>query len=60
MSYVNNMSIFVNRLKCLFFSPKNLKLFFGNIYKGGKPNYKNESIKRKIYTLSNQFLKLNK
>ena len=31
-----------------------------NIYKDGKPNYKNESIDRKIFlkTLSNQFLKV--
>ena len=48
MSYVNNMSIFMNRLKSLFISKK-LKLLFFNIYKDGKLNYKNESVERRIF-----------
>ena len=34
--------------------------WFSNIYKDRKPNYKNESIDRKIFkkTLNNQFLKV--
>ena len=49
MSYVNNMSIFMNRLKSLFFISKKLKLLFLNIYKDGKLNYKNESVERRIF-----------
>ena len=59
MSYVNNMSN-INRLKCLFLFLNCLKFLFWfcNIYKDGKPNYKNENIDRKIFlkTLNNQKL----
>ena len=32
MSYVNNMSIFMNRLKCLFFISKKFEIFCFVIY----------------------------
>ena len=50
MSYVNSMSVFIIRLKCLLFIyEKNWNFLFCNICKGGKPNYKNESIESKTF-----------
>ena len=40
VSKVNNMSIFMNHLKCLLLFLENLKFLFCNIYNDGKPNYK--------------------
>ena len=61
MSYVNNMSIFMNRLKCLFFISKKFEIFCFVIY----IRMENLTIKMKVQrekylknTLSNQFLKV--
>ena len=48
MSCVGYMSIFMNRLKHLFFVSKNSEVFL-LIYKDGKADYKDERIEREIF-----------
>ena len=48
MSYVGYMSIFMNRLKHLFFVSKKSEVFL-LIYKDGKADYKDERIEREIF-----------